>query len=49
MLSKFHHWSGKEATFNVKHEIVLRTSYSKARWGGEGGYSAAYKPRENKL
>ena len=24
----------KKAMFNVKYEIVLRTPYSKARWGG---------------
>ena len=24
----------KKALFNVKYEIVLRTPYSKARWGG---------------
>ena len=27
------HWNEKEAIFNVKYEIVLRTPYSKARWG----------------
>ena len=31
---EFHHWNKKKAIFNVKYEVVLRTPYSKAPWGG---------------
>ena len=35
----------KKAIFNVKYEIVLRTPYSKAWWGGRGGEGQIFRAK----